>query len=216
MLNLNIMATITENNDTISTQDKILQSAEKEFIDKGYAGARTTSIAAAAGVTHAMLHYYFRTKEKLFQHILAEKVKYLKGMMLSNLLHSDKPLLEKVKSAVETHLDFLAYNPDLPRFMLTVLSGYPEFASFFKEKVHEDRRDIIRIFQDEIDRNATLGLCKKTDARMLLLDLISLNVFSFVGAPLINNVLGKFTLDKDFIEERKKNNVEMIMQKLKP
>ena len=48
------------------TEVRILQAAEKEFLEKGYAGAKTTDIAAAAGVTHAMLHYYFRTKDKLF------------------------------------------------------------------------------------------------------------------------------------------------------
>lgn len=203
----------TEN---ITTEEKILKAAEREFIDKGYAGARTTSIAAAAGVTHAMLHYYFRTKEKLFQQILEEKLKFIRGMMLTHLIHPDRPVLENVKSAIETHLDFLSANPELPRFMLTVLSGYPEFILFFKEKVDNDNQDIVKIFQAEIDRSAELGLCRKTDARMLLLDIISLNVFSFVAAPLISSMMGEFALDAKFIEERKKNNVEMIMQKLKP
>ena len=51
-------------------EQAILEAAEREFIAKGFAGARTTSIAEAAGVTHAMLHYYFRTKEQLFERIL--------------------------------------------------------------------------------------------------------------------------------------------------
>lgn len=55
------------------TEYLILQAAEREFMSKGFAGARTTSIAEAAGVTHAMFHYYFRTKEKLFDRIIAEK-----------------------------------------------------------------------------------------------------------------------------------------------
>ena len=55
-------------------EQEILEAAEREFIAKGFAGARTTSIAEAAGVTHAMLHYYFRTKEQLFERILDEKM----------------------------------------------------------------------------------------------------------------------------------------------
>ena len=52
----------------------ILEAAESEFAAKGYDGARTTSIAKAAGVTHAMLHYYFRTKELLFERIIDKKI----------------------------------------------------------------------------------------------------------------------------------------------
>ena len=54
------------------TETRILEAAEKEFFEKGYAGARTTSIAEAAGVTHAMLHYYFRTKDNLFERIVSQ------------------------------------------------------------------------------------------------------------------------------------------------
>ena len=54
-------------------EQAIIDAAEREFLTKGFDGARTTSIAQAAGVTHAMLHYYFRTKEKIFERILDER-----------------------------------------------------------------------------------------------------------------------------------------------
>ena len=66
-----------EHSNLQSTEARILQAAEKEFFEKGYAGARTVSIAEAAGVTHAMLHYYFRTKDKLFEQIVAGKINML-------------------------------------------------------------------------------------------------------------------------------------------
>lgn len=199
-----------------NTEDKILKAAEEEFLSKGFAGARTTTIAEAAGVTHAMLHYYFRTKEKLFKRILGEKVTKLKGLILIDLLQSDRPVLEKVKAAVETHFDFLTANPELPKFMFSVMSSHKEFSDYFKQKVNEDNNDIIKIFQEEIDRSAESGLCRKTDAKMLLLDIISLNAFPFIADQFIANVLSEFTIDETFIRERKKNNVEMIMQKLRP
>lgn len=199
-----------------NTEDKILKAAEEEFLSKGFAGARTTTIAEAAGVTHAMLHYYFRTKEKLFKRILGEKVTKLKGLILIDLLQSDRPVLEKVKAAVETHFDFLTANPELPKFMFSVMSSHKEFSDYFKQKVNEDNNDIIKIFQEEIDRSAENGFCRKTDAKMLLLDIISLNAFPFIADQFIANVLSEFTIDETFIRERKKNNVEMIMQKLRP
>ena len=57
-----------------SKEQQILEAAEKEFLEKGYNGARTTSIAKAADVTHAMLHYYFRTKEQLFERFIDKKM----------------------------------------------------------------------------------------------------------------------------------------------
>ena len=72
-----------EFNQSQDTESRILQAAEKEFFEKGLAGARTASIAEAAGVTHAMLHYYFRTKDKLFERIVTEKMNMLEKMVLS-------------------------------------------------------------------------------------------------------------------------------------
>ena len=59
-----------------NTEQAILQTAETEFLDKGFALAKTTEIAKQAGVTHAMLHYYYRTKEKLFERVFQEKVSF--------------------------------------------------------------------------------------------------------------------------------------------
>ena len=80
-------------------EQTILEAAEREFLNKGFAGARTTSIAEAAGVTHAMLHYYFRTKEQLFERILDEKMRLMSQSVLTafgqpgllSLIHISEP-----------------------------------------------------------------------------------------------------------------------------
>ncbi|MDE6535147.1 MAG: TetR/AcrR family transcriptional regulator [Muribaculaceae bacterium] len=198
----------------LNTEQRILMAAEAEFLAKGVDGARTTSIARAAGVTHAMLHYYFRTKEKLFQQIISEKFSHLQGIMLTSLLDSDKPFMEKVSRAIEQHLDFLAANPDLPRFLLTVMSGRPELLKEVFPTINVG--GMTSVIQSEIDRNAQAGVCRLIDAKMLLLDIVSLNVFSFVAAPIIDILLGSLIENPDFIERRKKNNVEIILNKLRP
>lgn len=68
---------------TKDTESEILKAAEQEFMLKGFDGTKTTSIAHAAGVTHAMLHYYFRTKEQLFERILTEKVQLMSESVLA-------------------------------------------------------------------------------------------------------------------------------------
>lgn len=198
----------------LNTEQRILMAAEAEFLAKGFDGARTTSIARAAGVTHAMLHYYFRTKEKLFQQIISEKFAHLQGIMLTSLLDADMPFMEKVSQAIKQHLDFLAANPDLPRFLLTVMSGRPELVKEIFPTINVG--GMTSVFQAEIDRNARAGVCRRVDAKMLLLDIVSLNVFSFVAAPIIDLMLGSLLDNREFIEQRKKNNVEIILNKLRP
>ena len=75
-------------------ENDILRAAEREFLAKGFSGARTVSIAQAAGVTHAMLHYYFRTKEQLFARIPDEKIPVMRQSVLASL---DQPGLQTLQ-----------------------------------------------------------------------------------------------------------------------
>ena len=103
---------------THDTESRILQAAEREFLTKGFAGARTTSIAEAAGVTHAMLHYYFRTKEKLFDRIISGKIELIKNLIFEAAIDSGLSIQEKIRMVMDRHLEFIAANPDLPRFIV--------------------------------------------------------------------------------------------------
>lgn len=91
------------------TESRILQAAEEEFLLKGLEGARTTAIAERAGVTHAMLHYYFRTKNMLFERIIEEKMRNAGNIMQAVFVLGDMPLMERVKRGVEQH--FVSLQP---------------------------------------------------------------------------------------------------------
>lgn len=200
-----------------TTEEKILAAAEKEFLRKGYAAARTTAIAEAAGVTHAMLHYYFRTKDNLFDKIIESKIGTLRNIMLSSVGDPSIPLFDKLKSAIENHLDFIAANPDLPKFMFGEVFSRPEKMPVVLEKLRYHTPLMTRSLQNQIDEYARKGLCRRIDAGMLILDIVSLNIFPFMAAPMANPLLGSMMTDREaFIEARKKENVETIMRKLKP
>lgn len=200
-----------------TTEEKILAAAEKEFLRKGYAAARTTAIAEAAGVTHAMLHYYFRTKDNLFDKIIESKIGTLHNIMLSSVGDPSIPLFDKLKSAIENHLDFIAANPDLPKFMFGEVFSRPEKMPVVLEKLRYHTPLMTRSLQNQIDEYARKGLCRRIDAGMLILDIVSLNIFPFMAAPMANPLLGSMMTDREaFIEARKKENVETIMRKLKP
>lgn len=211
------MAETVSNNNPPDTESRILIAAEQEFMTKGYAGARTTSIAEAAGVTHAMLHYYFRTKDKLFERIIAEKTALLKELMLGSIDSSDLPLDTLITTLISRHIDFIAANPGLPRFMVVEVFGNSERLAVMRDELIKYAPDFIANLQRRIDADASRGICRQVDAVMLLIDIVSLNLFSFMSAPLFNAILGDgFVGSPEFVELRKKENIETIMRKLKP
>lgn len=199
------------------TEALILQAAEREFLSKGFAGARTTSIAEAAGVTHAMLHYYFRTKEKLFEKIISEKIAMLKDAMVGSVEDVNAPLNEILRNVINNHLDFIAANPDLPRFLVGELFANPERSETFVGNLRTMAPLIVALIQDKIDREAALGRCRKVDAKMLMLDIASLNIFAYMAAPAVNAALCDCMADADaFLQRRKEENYDTIMRKLRP
>lgn len=193
------------------TEALILQAAEKEFLEKGYAGAKTTDIAEAAGVTHAMLHYYFRTKDKLFEKILADKIDKLSEILLGAVGNPELPLKERIRDGIERHFDFLAANPGLPRFIINELAVHPDRINAIRDKLLEKAGAALASIQKELD--ALPGV--STTAIMLLADIISLNVFPFAAAPMITAVTGNFFSDyNEFLALRKQENVKTILTKL--
>lgn len=199
------------------TEQAILKAAEQEFLSKGFIGARTTSIAEAAGVTHAMLHYYFRTKAKLFERVLDDKTALLRDAIAKSLGRESASLEEMIRNIIEGHLDFLAENPELPRFLIEEIYNDGGRAKIFSENIERFVPLMLGNLQMKIDNAVAEGWCRKIDAKMLMLDIVSLNVFSFIAAPIIRAVLGDLIADQAaFLTTRKKENFDTIMRKLKP
>lgn len=199
------------------TENKILQAAEEEFMTKGFAGARTSVIAEKAGVTHAMLHYYYRTKEKLFEKIVNEKFSLISSIVADSFTSTDTSLEEKIRNVIENHLRFITKNPNLPHFLIGELYSGSKQTEIMKQRISLLALSVIKGFQSIISASFEKGECRKVDARMLLLDMISLNVFPFLIAPLKNAVLGDNAVgSEEFLQERIRNNVNIIMNKLRP
>lgn len=197
-------------------EQTILEAAEREFLNKGFAGARTTSIAEAAGVTHAMLHYYFRTKEQLFERILDEKMRLMSQSVLTAFGQPDLPLQERIRDGIESHFDFIAANPDLPRFIVNEVFSRPERYESMRRRIREIAEVLMHDIQQELDASAARGETERIDVRMLLLDIISLNVFPFIGFHIIEPIFGDLSGNrKRFFELRRAENVETIMRRLK-
>ncbi len=211
------MNTSTEKSKSHDTEQAILRAAEHEFLTKGFDGARTTTIAEAAGVTHAMLHYYFRTKGNIFSRILSEKMELLKDVLFSSVDNMNLPLEETIRIIVDRHLDFLSQNPDLPRFVIGEISNGSGRMDDVTDQIKKIAPKMFSGLQAKIDAAVAEGRCRKVDAAMLILDIASLNIFSFIMTPVIKSIFDCNAINGEkFITMRKKENFETLMRKLLP
>ncbi len=205
-----------EENIIQSKEIQILESAEEEFFTKGYNGARTTSIAERAGVTHAMLHYYYRTKEQLFERILDKNMSHIATIMVAAISKTDLPFLERLKESITSHFDFVATNPLLPRFILNEIILQPERYEMMKNKLVTYSKEMFLNVQSEIDSLSHKGEIEWIDAKLLFMSIVSLNVFPFIVYPFAEVIMGNTMADKEiFIQQRKAENIETIMRRLK-
>ncbi len=171
-------------------QQAILLAAEQEFIEHGYDGAKTVSIARRAGVTHAMLHYYFGTKMRLFEQVLNTKVRVIAADIVRAFTSQDgnEPLIDRIIKGQQAHFDGLAANPGLPLFVLNEVSRNDQLLAMFAERVQSLGAELIGGLQSEIDREVSRGTFKPIKAADLLLDIVSLNLFPLLAQPVLRKV----------------------------
>ena len=198
-----------------SKEQQILEAAEQEFLEKGYDGARTTSIAKTAGVTHAMLHYYFRTKEQLFEHIIDKKMSEIVPLMTHLFGNSGLPLVERIEEAVSVHFDFVVSNPDLPRFLINEVLPNKERCDLFRSKI-ENVLYLVDNLQREVNEAAARGEVEQFNVLLLFQSVLSLNIFPSVMENMIENLLGDNGQSmKEVLAQRKAENIELIMRRIK-
>ena len=200
-----------------NTSQRILTAAEEEFMNKGFAGAKTMEIARKAGVTHAMLHYYFRTKEMLFDRVLDEKIRCLAESVVQAMQTPGRTFQERLTEGIARHFDFLAANPALPRFVVNEVISKPERL----ELAHRNLGGVLRIIADhsqqEMDELAARGELAPMHIVDLLIDLLSLNAFVFIAYPAMEPfVLREGETREAFLERRKQENIEVILRRIKP
>lgn len=183
-------------NQELSTEDKILLAASKVFTEKGFSGTRTRDIAEEAGINLALLNYYFRSKEKLFEKIMFEKMQQMFGTILPILTDEKTSLDEKIDLATQKYLDLLSENPNLPLFVISEM-----------QKGNSGLKNVLPV--ETILKNSTMLKQiheKNADINPLhfLMNFLSLTIFPFVTKPVMSQ-FGIFTDEsfKIFIEERR-------------
>lgn len=204
-----------ERSEKQTSEQQILIAAEEEFLSNGYNGARTTSIASKAGVTHAMLHYYFRTKEQLFEKFIAKKIQEIKPLMLYIFGEANLPLKERLEKAISKHFDFVEENEGLVRFLINEIMPNKERCQMLKKQLQE-LFDASQELQEEIDQAAKRNEIEHINVITLFQTILTLNIFPSVMNNYISNIMN-LESEEDiakYKEERKKENIKIIMKRL--
>ncbi len=179
-----------------STEEKIKEAARRVFIKKGYSATRTRDIAEEAGINLALLNYYFRSKEKLFDLIMFEKVQKFFGVLGKVANNPDTSLTEKIEGIASLYVDLLLLNPDLPIFVLSELRSRPEHFEKLVQKTNILRDSVLLAQLQE----------KRPDVNPLqfIPTILGIAIYPFIMRPIMQSSVGMS--DKQFttmMEERK-------------
>jgi len=192
----------------LNTEQKIKKAAKAVFIQKGLSGARMQEIADAAGINKALLHYYYRSKDKLFQTVFDEVVKEFIPRVL-DILGSDLPLEQKITAFIDNYLKTLLDNPLVPLFVISELRRRPHEII---DIVGVKRSDSLKNLDQQLKQEVAKGNIKPISIEHFMVNLISMSVFPFIAQPMVQGV---FDMDdqrfRQFIEERKKVVPQFIL-----
>jgi AcrR family transcriptional regulator len=203
------------------TEQRILEAAHRVFVRGGTAGARTQEIAAEAGVNSALLHYYFRSKERLAAAVFRRAAGEL-FPAVTRVLVSDLPLDQKVREVIAIELDRLSRTPYLPAYIISELAYHPErirelLAALTGEQPGALGQTVLTTIRAQIRAEVRAGRLRPIGAEPFLVNLLSLCIFPFAAQPMLAALLG---LDNEsfarFIRDRKRELPEFFMKALRP
>ena len=198
--------------DELQTEEQILEAAKQVFQERGFSGARMQQIADEAEINKSMLHYYFRSKDKLFQKVFQESIREFFPKIFK-VLNSELPFVPKVEKLVETYYDMFKKHPHLPRFVIHEMNQHPDR---FKEFIGSIGIEIPERFIKQIQAEIESGAIIEIDPREFIINTIGLCVFPLIARPMIETV---FEIEdeqfRQFLEQRKKELPKFILNAVK-
>ena len=196
-------------------EKRILSSAKELFLKHGFDAVSTTRIAGHAGCNQALVHYYYRTKQRLLERILQEETATV-FEFFSAIPHDDIPFEEKIVKMIDIHFSFLENNPAIPIFLFGEMRNNPWIFKNFQVFLKEKASCILDELQKEIDKESASGRIKAMDAFDLMLDIISLDAFAFMAKPFTD--IWEFSEEqkKDFLTRRKQHIKQILLAALMP
>lgn len=192
----------------MTKEEEILKVAEEEFFRNGYDASSTAIIAKRAGVTHAMVNYYFRTKEKLFVQILDNHVYgLLQG--LKPLMQAEENVARVAENAALVIFDMMNEDRRFPFLLSDIARTHPDFLLRYKETFDSVCIDSIRMHSVRLEKSIAGGQVKDCTMRDIYNTVLTLSTAPFMNIPLLVNVAG---MDENQIDAYLKSRREEIIR----
>ena len=177
-----------------TTEQQILDAAHTVFLRRGTSGTRMQDIAAEAGVNQALLHYYFRSKERLSESVFRRAAAELLPRVIE-LMASDLSIENKVARVVELELDYLLRVPYLPGYIISELHHHPERARQLLSAVtgmtpEDVRPKVVTRLREQLDAGVRDGRFRSMAPDQFIVNLFSLCIFPFAARPMLMALLG--------------------------
>ncbi|MCK9617214.1 MAG: TetR/AcrR family transcriptional regulator [Lentimicrobiaceae bacterium] len=203
----------------MNTETQIMEAAKKVFLEKGFDGTRMQNIADVAQINKSLLHYYYRSKEKLFDAVFNDTFSKFVPQVLG-ILNNELPLREKFILFAKAYSKMFFENPFIPSFILHELNRHPEkIVSYIKQGgTLKNSAEIPKVFFDQINKEIEQGNIRPMAPCQIIVNLLSLTIFPFVARPIIEGVILNFANIEynSFINERIDLIPSIMMESLKP
>ncbi len=198
------------------TEIKIIAAATEIFLQKGKDGARMQEIANKAGINKALLHYYFRSKDKLFEKVFYKEVRTMLNITLDSVTETDN-FEEFLQLFISNYIDNVALRKKLFRFILWESENFMEnvtdqFSQVFKNRGFQQNPIILKVKNAIAD-----GQIRKLDPNNFALSLISMCLFPIVASPFLEKIVTGIDVDNPkFLDKRKLEIFNLIWDGIKP
>ncbi len=203
-------------NFTGETEQKIIRAATEVFLHRGKDGARMQEIADRAGINKALLHYYFRSKDRLYQKVFETTVKSVFDEFLDAILETEDPVLF-IKGFIENYIDALSRRPEMIRFIIWEIDQGGEqigrmIQSIFSERGFSEIPIPLKI-QQAIGR----GQIRQVDPIQLTLSLIGMCLHPFLAERILEKLFQEISVTSPgFLEARKKEVFDLVWKGIRP
>lgn len=195
---------ITENN---KTEQHIIEVARQTFIEKGFAETSMSDIAARAGINRPGLHYYFRTKDRLFEAVFADIIQTFIPT-IHQIVSQDKPATERISEIADVYFDLMQHNPSLPVFIIREIQRDADHLVNTVSKLETGK--YVSQIKEVLLADMACGKLRKLPLEFVLYTFYGLLFAPFLSKPLTNSLFA--TSDTDFCNNLQQWKAQVIGQ----
>jgi len=195
-----------------TTEDKILNGALDEFAELGFDGARVDRIAARSGLNKAMIYYYFKSKENLYETIVKNIASIIQSSIIELASNVDGEPLDKFYLLIERYIDIVSVIDR--RYLRIMMRELASGGSFFKKIVLPTVIvPVMTLVESIFKAELASGRIRELNPYLTQIQIIgSIVFFNIIRIPLEDSPLSDIIFKDNYIEAFKSNMLSIIKQ----